>query len=197
MIKENSPICAMLIPACTAVRIPVPPTKAPKETVMTLATITRTVNAAIAPQCWKATAGSISIPTDTKKIARKTSRSGSIRCSTSSLCPDSATSDPANEGAKGNRVAGLLSEIRRGEAEADARHQRGLLAPQAHDETDEARDEQNSNGEECGQKGGQPPDGREKRARGKARTGRDRRQGGEEHDGDQVLQQQHADHQLP
>jgi hypothetical protein len=57
--------------------------------------ITAAVSAAIAPALAGIKPGSISMPTETKKIAANMSRTGAIRCSTCSPSPDSATSDPA------------------------------------------------------------------------------------------------------
>ena len=41
--KENSPICARLMPVCTEVRMSLPPRKAPTEQVTTLPTTTAMV----------------------------------------------------------------------------------------------------------------------------------------------------------
>ena len=95
MMKENSPICARLSPARTEVRIPIPVRKAPSETPTILPTTTVAVSAPTASQ-WRATsAGSMSMPTETKNTAANTSRTGSTRRSTCFSSPDSATSDPA------------------------------------------------------------------------------------------------------
>ena len=93
--NENSPICARLMPVWIARRVPLPVRNAPKATAADFPSMTRRMKTAIGSQCCATRAGSISMPTDTKKIAAKRSRTGRTRCSTSCAAPDSATSDPA------------------------------------------------------------------------------------------------------
>ena len=93
--NENSPICARLIPACTDVRGLNPVRNELIVTNRTLPAITATENASTAPQCCTMMAGSMSMPTEMKKIAANMSRTGMIRCSTTFSSPDSAISEPA------------------------------------------------------------------------------------------------------
>ncbi len=95
MMKENSPIWARLMPACTEVRVPLPARNAPSETPTTLPTMTTAVSTPTAAQCSAIRPGSMSMPTETKKMAANRSRIGRIRCSTCFSSPDSATSEPA------------------------------------------------------------------------------------------------------
>ena len=94
MMKENSPICARLMPACTEVRVPLPVRNAPSDTAITLPTITTTVRTSTGTQCSAISAGSMSMPTETKKMAANMSRTGATRCSIFFTSPDSATSEP-------------------------------------------------------------------------------------------------------
>ncbi len=97
MMNENSPICARLIPAWTEVRVPLPVRKAPRVTLTIFPRITATVSTTMATQ-WRAmSAGLMSMPTDTKKMAANMSRTGWTRCSTSFSTPDSATREPARK----------------------------------------------------------------------------------------------------
>jgi hypothetical protein len=86
---------AMANPALTAVLGRLPTIIDANETLPILPTTTTVVSAASASQCFPSSYGSTSIPTETKKIAAKMSRTGSIKCSTCTPCPDSATSEPA------------------------------------------------------------------------------------------------------
>ena len=95
MMNENSPICARLIPDCTASRSEWPVRNVPADTATTLPTITSSEKARIGPHVSRTTSGSIAIPTETKKMATKRSRIGVMRCAISSPSPDSATSEPA------------------------------------------------------------------------------------------------------
>ncbi len=95
MMKENSPICPRLIPAWTEVRTPYPARNAPKETPVTFPPTTRSRNTTTGAQCRTISAGSISIPTETKNTAAKASHSGFTIRSTDLASPDSATSAPA------------------------------------------------------------------------------------------------------
>ena len=95
MMNENSPICARLIPACTEVRVPLPVRKAPNETLTILPRITTRASTSTIAQCAAMTPGSMSSPTETKKMAAKMSRTGCTSRSIASAWPDSATSDPA------------------------------------------------------------------------------------------------------
>ena len=95
MMNENSPICARLMPASIDVRMPLPVKNAPSATLTTLPATTSTARTTIGTHSRATAAGSISMPTATKKIAAKRSRTGSIRCSIASPCPDSAASEPA------------------------------------------------------------------------------------------------------
>jgi len=97
MMKENSPICARLIPARTEVLVLNPARNAPMETKVVLPMTTSTVNTSTASQFSSTNSGSMSMPTDTKKMAANKSRTGSTRWSTLFSCPDSATSDPAKK----------------------------------------------------------------------------------------------------
>ncbi len=93
--NENSPIWARLIPACTEVRTPLAVRNAPRPTATDLPSTTSATSATTATQCCAMSPGSMSIPTDTKKMAANRSRTGRTRASTSCASPDSATSDPA------------------------------------------------------------------------------------------------------
>ncbi len=93
--KENSPIWARLIPAWTDVRMPFPVKTAPSATAADLPSTTRGMNTAIATQCSATSPGSMSMPTETKKIAANRSRTGRTSSSTACASPDSATRDPA------------------------------------------------------------------------------------------------------
>ena len=95
MMQENSPICAMLMPACTDVRTGLPVRKAPSETPTTLPTTTMTVSTTMGSQWAAMRAGSISTPTETKKMAAKMSCTGCTRCSMVWPLPLSATREPA------------------------------------------------------------------------------------------------------
>ena len=95
MMKENSPTCASVIPLCTARPSPFPVRKVLTDTAITLPTITTADSTSTAPQCCTTTLGSMSMPTDTKKIATNRSRTGCTSCSTAFSSPDSETSEPA------------------------------------------------------------------------------------------------------
>ena len=94
MMNENSPICPSDSAVCTAVGIPYPATKAPTVTPTSRPTTTTAEKSSTVPAWVQITCGSISIPTETKKIAAKRSRTGSSRCSMILASPDSATSAP-------------------------------------------------------------------------------------------------------
>ena len=76
MMKENSPIWARLSPVCTASGAGVPANIAPSGDADQLAHIRTTTRSASAGQCAAMSCGSIIMPTETKKTAAKTSRSG-------------------------------------------------------------------------------------------------------------------------
>ena len=95
MMNENSPIWARLIPAWTAVRVPLPARKAPTVTPSTFPPMTRAVKTSTGNQFATMIAGSISIPTETKKMAANRSRIGRTRLATAASSPDSPTSEPA------------------------------------------------------------------------------------------------------
>ncbi len=95
MMNENSPICARLMPACTDVRTLCPVKKLAMDTATTLPTTTSIVNSSTAGQRRSTTIGSNIMPTDTKKMAAKMSRTGATSRSTVFSSPDSAISDPA------------------------------------------------------------------------------------------------------
>jgi hypothetical protein len=95
MMNENSPICARVMPAWTEMRTLLPVKKAPTETPMVLPTMTSNDSASTGPQWSTMTAGSSSIPTETKKTAANMSRTGWTRCSMGLASPDSAMSEPA------------------------------------------------------------------------------------------------------
>ncbi|MNZ99973.1 hypothetical protein D3C78_1193180 [compost metagenome] len=69
MMKENSPICAMPMPTRSEVRPSWPATKAPRPQLSSLPSTTARLIAAIGQACSRSTAGSISRPMATKKIA--------------------------------------------------------------------------------------------------------------------------------
>ena len=96
MMNENSPICARLMPACTEVRMPLPVRNAPSDDADDLADDDHHREHERSPPSARAmSAGSISMPTETKKIAANMSRTGWTRCSICFSSPDSATSEPA------------------------------------------------------------------------------------------------------
>ena len=82
MMNENSPICARLMPAWIAVRVPLPVRNAPIATLAILPPTTIPERTTTAPQCFSNSAGSIESPTETKKIATNMSRTGSTSDST-------------------------------------------------------------------------------------------------------------------
>ena len=93
--NENSPIWARLMPVWTDVRTPFPVRNAPSPTAADLPTTTRAMNATTATQCRATRPGSMSMPTETKKMAAKRSRTGRTMSSTACASPDSATREPA------------------------------------------------------------------------------------------------------
>ena len=95
MMNENSPICARLMLAAMEVRTPAPVRKAGMETPMILPPITTVERTRMGSQFARTSAGSMSMPTETKNTAANKSRTGSSRCSMRAPSPDSATSDPA------------------------------------------------------------------------------------------------------
>ena len=94
MMNENSPICARLIPVWIECLNPLPVMKEPAVTAITFPVITITVRTSTASQCSTITLGSMSDPTETKKIATNMSRTGCTRRSIRTASPDSATRDP-------------------------------------------------------------------------------------------------------
>ena len=96
MMNENSPICARLMPAWIDVRAPLPVRNAPSADAHDLADDHRQRSARRSRRQWRtSSAGSISMPTETKNTAANTSRTGWTRCSIACASPDSATSEPA------------------------------------------------------------------------------------------------------
>jgi len=79
--NENSPICARLKPAWMEFLRLRPDTRAPSPELMNLPTIVTAVRSSTVPKCSFNTAGSIIMPTDTKKTAAKRSFTGRSRCS--------------------------------------------------------------------------------------------------------------------
>ena len=97
MRKENSPICERLMLAAIEVRTPAPVRKAGIETPIILPATTTPESTRMGIQFARTSAGSMSMPTETKKTAAKRSRTGSSRCSIRGPSPDSATSEPATK----------------------------------------------------------------------------------------------------
>ena len=81
MIKANSPICARLIPDCTAIFKFCPDNKTPIPEKIGLNTNTTNVMSKIVPQCSNKIFGSTNIPTETKNTAPKKSFKPFIKCS--------------------------------------------------------------------------------------------------------------------
>ena len=95
MMKENSPICARLIPARIDVRIPWPARNDQNVTPIMFPARTRARKTTMGIQCRTMSAGSISIPTETKNTAAKPSHIGFTVRATFFSNPDSATRAPA------------------------------------------------------------------------------------------------------
>ena len=94
MIKANSPICASEKPECIAILTGCPDSNTPKLANNICPTMTTKVRIRIGILYSHSNAGSISIPTDTKKMAPKRSFTGLIRCSICSASIVSANMEP-------------------------------------------------------------------------------------------------------
>ena len=94
MIKANSPICASEKPDCIAILSGWPDRSTPKPAKSICPIITTNVRIRIGVLYCHSKAGSISIPTETKKIAPKRSFTGFMRCSICSASMVSARIEP-------------------------------------------------------------------------------------------------------
>src|SRR5262245_943169 len=100
--------------------------------------------------------GSMSMPTETKKIAANMSRTGWMRRSTCFSAPDSAEEEHGDEGPERHRVAELQRQQRAGEADADAGDEQGFGAMQPAHRADEPRHQQEADHDEAEEKRRQP-----------------------------------------
>ncbi|MNC50967.1 hypothetical protein D3C75_1002410 [compost metagenome] len=92
--KENSPICDRPMPTRSEVRPSLPTTKAPRLQLRILPSTTATLITAIGQACAWSTAGSISRPMVTKKMALNMWRNGSTSRSICASWRDSAMIAP-------------------------------------------------------------------------------------------------------
>src|SRR5215467_12341173 len=92
---EYVPICAIANPVFTAPFGGSPTGSEANDTLTSLPVTATTVSTASASQWLASSCGLMSMPTETKKIAPKTCRTGSINFSTSAPRADSATRQPA------------------------------------------------------------------------------------------------------
>ncbi len=94
MIKANSPICAKLKPDCMEVFNGCPESSTPNDEKNAFPKMVTTVISITGKAYCTSTAGSTSIPTETKKIAPKRSFTGLIICSMRSASTVSASIEP-------------------------------------------------------------------------------------------------------
>ena len=146
MMNENSPICAMLIPARTDIATPLPEgTPRPTRRPACRRHHDGGQRQRRPPSARATRRGSMSIPTDTKNTAAKTSRTGSTSRSMLWARPDSATSAPPEECAQRDRVAERPRQQRAPEADPDAGHDAWSRGCRAGDGANGAGDEQHPN----------------------------------------------------
>ena len=147
--NENSPICAMLMPARIDVRIPFPVKNALAETPIILPKRTTAVSAATGPQCCRMSFGSINIPhgdeEDRREHVAHRLHAMRDRFFFSGLGDERAREECTER----RRIPGASSEQREHEADADAGDERRLGAIESANEANRARDHEQPDADEA------------------------------------------------
>jgi hypothetical protein len=113
------------------------------------------------------------------------------------LFPRLGDQGAGDERPEGDRVTELLGQQRQGKAEADAGHDGRLGPVQAIDQPHRAGNEEEADGDQPDQEGNEPAYRHGQGAGGEAAAGGDGGERRHEQDGDQVLDDQHPDHDFP
>ena len=111
MMNANSPICASEKPDCMATFNGCPDSRMPKDENSICPTITTSVIKRMGNLYSHNKAGSINIPTETKKMAPKRFLTGFVRCSMCSASRVSARMDPITKAPRADEKPDLVANI--------------------------------------------------------------------------------------
>ena len=199
MMNENSPICARLMPACIEVRVPLPgEERAERDAHDLAADHDHRESTTIAQPVPAQQRGIDRHARPRRRRSPRTCRAPARQVARPPRAPRLGDQRAREEGAERDRVAHLLREQRRDEADADARDQAWSRARPSRDDSRGWSAARPACRPRAGSPG-TPPARPASRASAPGRQAGARRDRGErrhQHHRDQVLDDQDADHQL-
>ena len=166
MMNENSPICARLIPDCTERRTPLPATNEPTLTPRTLPHTTTAARISTAPACSRM-ADEIDQHADGhEEHPGEDVADGPHQAFDQLGLARFGHQGAGQEGAEGDRVAGLVRQPGEGQGEPQAGHEQGLGALAPRDQPDQPGHDQHPARQHHDQEAEQPARGLAEHRRG-------------------------------